>query len=120
MDRYFDDPRTGPARAVVFTVDASTPARFAEAEDVLQQTLKPGVLPDAATILVLCFTKIDATAKCAEGKKHRAKLQEAIHEWCQRDNAGKRRALETAVSVRDPAGFDAASSALQWLKDQTA
>jgi hypothetical protein len=63
--RYFDDPRTGPARAVVFTVDSSAPARLAEAEQVLRQTLDPGVLPDAATTLLLCFTKADTTVDSA-------------------------------------------------------
>ena len=119
-DRYFDDPRTGPARAVVFTVDSSTPTRFAEAEEVLRQTLKPGVLPDAATTVVLCFTKVDVAANDGEGIEHRARLQDAIHEWCKRDNSGRRRVLETAVSVRGPAGLDAARSTLQWLKDKTA
>jgi hypothetical protein len=31
----------------------------------LRQTLDPGVLPDAATTLLLCFTKADTTVDSA-------------------------------------------------------
>lgn len=123
--RYFDDPRSGPARAVVFVVDGADASRLAEAEAVLRQTLAPGALPAAATTLLLCFAKADTSGTWSGGwnaGEPGAPLHAAICEWQQAGSAAGRsiRKVETMkISVRQgcPTGTAGARTALQWIRN---